>query len=615
LASTVILGISAFFHDSAAALISTSGEILGAIEEEKFSRIKHDNRFPMLSIKYLLHQNQINSSDISEIVYYENPNLKQKRIFSSFSSTFPRYFSTFNEALKSDAWKKGSIEKLIRKKLNYNGTITFTEHHLSHAASTFFASPYKEAAVLTIDGVGEFTTTLIAHGNLDGITKLSEIHFPNSLGMLYSSFTYYCGFKVNSGEYKLMGLAPYGKPKYVNLIKDNLIEIANDGSYSINQKYFEYEFGRKMINSSFVDLFSRSPRNPNEPLNSFYQDVAASIQVVTNEVVVGLAKQAKKLTGVNDLCLAGGVALNCVSNSVIEEAQIFDNIWIQPAAGDAGGALGAAFMAKSFNSEKIISAKQPEKSPIYSTYLGPAYTNDQLYKFLTDNKLKFIFFEDQNLVQKVAENISQGKIVGWFQGKAEFGPRALGNRSILGDPRNPKMQKLMNLKIKFRESFRPFAPTILSEKTSEWFQYSNGIPYNNDSPYMLKIAYLKENKRNTFKVSNALTNSEEILSQIPAVTHLDYSSRIQTLNRNQNPLFYDLIKNFEHITGVPILINTSFNVRGEPIVLTPQDAWNCFLNTEIDILVLGNYYIEKEFISEYLISVNKEEWLSRYELD
>ena len=611
---TKILGISAFYHDSAAAII-IDGKIIAAAQEERFSRKKHDPRYPYNAIEFVLDFAKINLSEVDHIVFFEKPFLKFERLLETYVAMAPKGFLQFSKAMPT--WLR---EKLFQKKMLFNllkqhdknfkeiNKISFSEHHLSHAASAFFPSPYDEAIVLTADGVGEWATTTVAIGKKNSLKIKKEIHFPHSLGLLYSAFTYYTGFKVNSGEYKLMGLAPYGDPKYIDLIEKNLIHIKDDGSFRLNQDYFNYTTGLSMTNDKFHNLFGQKPRDSKkDKITQFHMDVAASIQKVTENIMIKICKSLRKEFNIPNLCLAGGVALNCVANGKILKEKIFENIWIQPAAGDAGGSLGAALafwhleLKKERQIDKIDSMK--------GSYLGPDYSNEAIKSIL--KKIGAIFTEcsDDDLINKTSDFLSKGDAIGWFQGRMEFGPRALGGRSILGDPRSEKMQKNLNLKVKYRESFRPFAPSILAEDLTEWFEM------NTHSPYMLLVAQVNKN------IKKEMTNEEKKLfgidklnikrSDIPAVTHVDYSARIQTVHKNTNLKYYNLIKKFKEITNCPVVVNTSFNIRGEPIVNTPEDAFNCFMGTELDKLVIGNFILEKEKQDQNL----KKDYSSKFELD
>ena len=594
---TKILGISAFYHDSAASLI-IDGKIIAAAQEERFTRLKHDSSYPFNAVQFVLDFAKIELSEVDHVVFYEKPFLKFERLLETYVAMAPRGFAQFSRAMP--AWLK---EKLFQKKMLINflkkhdtkfdgqKKILFSEHHLSHAASAFFPSPYEEAIILTADGVGEWATTTVAIGNKNKIEIKKEIHFPHSLGLLYSAFTYYIGFKVNSGEYKLMGLAPYGSPKYENLIKNNLIDIKDDGSFRLDQNFFDYTTGLTMTNEKFHNLFGQKPRNSkNEKITQFHMDIASSIQKVTEEIMVKLCKSLKKDYGIANLCLAGGVALNCVANGKILNEKIFDNIWIQPAAGDAGGSLGAAlaYWHLDLNKER----KKNNSDLMEGSYLGPSYSNKEIKKILEEVGANYDELDEEKIIDKTSEDLANGKAIGWFQGRMEFGPRALGSRSILGDARSDKMQKNLNLKVKYRESFRPFAPSVLREDLKDWFDIDS------DSPYMLLVANVKKEKQKKMSDEDKKLFGIDKLnvkrSEIPAVTHIDYSARVQTVHKNTNEIYFNLIKKFKEKTGCPVIVNTSFNVRGEPIVNTPRDAFNCFMGTELDSLVIGNFYLKKD---------------------
>ncbi|MCM8757726.1 MAG: carbamoyltransferase [Candidatus Omnitrophica bacterium] len=584
-----ILGISCFYHDSAACLIK-DGEILYAVQEERFSRKKHDYNFPINSINWMLKQEGISSSDIDYVVFYEKPLVKFDRIINVFLSSVPLGIRSFMQAVPLWLKQKLWISDLIRKNINYRGKILFTTHHQAHASSAFFPSPFRESAILTLDGVGEWDTASFGIGKDNRIQILYTMQFPHSLGMLYSTFTYYCGFKVNSGEYKLMGLAPYGKPKYVDLILDKLIDLKEDGSFRLNLKYFGYWYGLKMTNRNFEKLFGGPPRRPQDRITQKYMDMASSIQKVTEEIMLRMAKFVYKVTGKDKLVLAGGVALNCVANGRILKEAPFKEIWIQPSSTDAGGALGSALAVwyEYLDNPRITDEKNDFQK---GSFLGPSFSDKEIEEFLKRENIPYKKIDYSQIPDIVSNLVIQGKVIGWFEGRMEFGPRALGARSIIADPRDPQMQSRLNLKIKFRESFRPFAPTVLKEYLSEWFEL------NQESPYMLLVAPVKEDKR------EKLTTEEENLegfdklkvkrSQIPAVTHVDYSARLQTIKREIFPLYYDTINCFYKKTACPVIINTSFNVRGEPIVCSPQDAYRCFMRTQMDYLVMGSFLIDK----------------------
>ena len=610
-----ILGISAYYHDSAACLIH-DGKVVAAAQEERFSRIKHDSSFPYKAIQYCIHEAEIDPSTIENVVFYEKPFLKFERLLETYLAFAPRGFRSFAAAMpiwiKEKLFQKynliKSLESIFKDDINWSEKLLFSEHHLSHAASAFYPSPYNRAAVLTLDGVGEWTTTSVAVGDGKKLKVIKEIHFPHSLGLLYSAFTYYTGFRVNSGEYKVMGLAPYGEPKYVDLIKSHLINIKDDGSFHLDMSYFDYCIGLTMTNEKFHNLFGGPPRKAETELSQREMDLAASIQKVTEEIVIKLARGISKETGEKNLCLAGGVALNCVANGILSREGIFDNIWVQPAAGDAGGALGAALVAWhiSHNKDRLQSKERDEMS---GSYLGPSYSNEEIENFLIDSGAAFHKYEEKELIERVAVALAEEKAIGWFQGRMEFGPRALGNRSIIADPRSKSMQKQLNLKVKYRESFRPFAPSILEEYVSEWFQH------NSNSPYMLLVADVQEAKR--LEMSNNQKNLFGIeklnvpRSLVPAITHVDYSARIQTVHADTNPKYHSLITSFNNLSGCPLVVNTSFNVRGEPIVCSPADAFRCFMGTELDVLAIGNCLLYKSEQDSDLRN-NYEE---KYELD
>lgn len=603
-----ILGISAYYHDSAAALIK-DGEIIAAAQEERFSRKKHDHRFPKNAIKYCLEYAGITANDLNFVAFYDKPMLKFERLLETYTALAPKGFSSFLKAMPLWIKEKIWMKDLIKKDLNYNGTVLFPEHHQSHAASAFFASPFEEAAFLTIDGVGEWTTTSYGVGKGNNIEIMADIKFPHSLGLLYSAFTYYTGFKVNSGEYKVMGLAPYGEPKYVDTILNELIDLKEDGSFKMNMKYFDFAGGLKMTNDAFNKLFGGKPREPESKLTQREMDFARSIQDVTEIIMLKMAKHIKKITGKNYLCLAGGVALNCVANGKILREGIFEDIWIQPAAGDAGGALGAAlFVWYQYLNNKRISDNKNDK--MCGAYLGTEYTNESIKLFLDKHKIKYEFLETESLQNKVADILSQEKILGILNGRMEFGPRALGARSIIGDARSKKMQSVMNLKIKFRESFRPFAPSVMEERISDYFEIDR------PSPYMLLVADVKKERQLRMSSDEeklfGIDKLNIVRSDIPAVTHIDYSARIQSVNKNTNPFYHGIISKFNEKYGCGVIVNTSFNVRGEPIVCSPEDAYRCFMRTDIDYLVLGNYLLDK---TEMKKITNDTDWKKEFELD
>ena len=608
-----ILGISAFYHDSAACILK-DGEIIAAAQEERFTRKKHDPSYPHNAVEFVLKYANLRLSNVDQIVFFEKPFLKFERLLETYVAFAPKGFVSFSKAMP--LWIK---EKLFQKNLLFNKlkehdsnyksdeNIYFSDHHLSHAASAFFPSPFEEAVILTADGVGEWATTTVAIGKGNKLDIKKEIHFPHSLGLLYSAFTYYTGFKVNSGEYKLMGLAPYGNPIYEDKIYQ-LVDIKEDGTFRLNQNYFNYATGLTMTNEKFHNLFGQKPRNPiNERLTQFHMDIAASIQKVTEDIMIKLSRSIRDEYNIKNLCLAGGVALNCVANGKILKEKIFDNIWIQPAAGDAGGSLGAALALWYLDqgNKRIVNPKDSMKG----SYLGPEFTQNEIEKELKSIGANFNTFDYENLINKTSSFLSEGKAIGWFQGKMEFGPRALGGRSILGDPRSEKMQKNLNLKVKYRESFRPFAPSIIKEDLQDWFNL------NYESPYMLLVAEINSEKKiEMTEEQKKLFGIEKLnikRSEIPAVTHVDYSARIQTVTQTNNKPYYDLISKFKEITGCPVIVNTSFNVRGEPIVNTPSDAFNCFMGTELDYLVIGNCILDKNKQDHNL----KKDYTKEFELD
>lgn len=626
---TYVLGISAFYHDSGVALIKDD-KIISAIQEERLTRKKHDSSFPINGIKYCLEEANIKLEDVDFIGFYDKPFLKFERLIETYLSEAPRGFQSFLMAIP--VWLKEKLflkDTLIKEfsniQLNGNNDkntiklvkssiekkLLFGEHHQSHASSCFYPSPFFESAILTMDGVGEWTTTAIAHGIGNKIKFLQEIHFPHSLGLFYSAITYFAGFKVNSGEYKVMGLAPYGEPKYVDLMKENLIDIKEDGSFRLNMKYFNYTHGLTMTNENFNKLFNRKPRKSESEITQFEMDLASSLQIITEEIVIKLAKTAKKLTGSKNLTLAGGVALNCVANGVLLREKIFENIWVQPASGDAGGALGVAMAIYFDHLNKPRDADEINDN-MQGSYLGKAYSDEEVKQYLDSINARYLYLPNQvEYCQKISQYLADQKVIGWHQGRTEFGPRALGARSIIGDPRSNKMQSQMNLKIKFRESFRPFAPAILREKISEYFEIDDI-----DSPYMLMVAPVKKDQRILMtKEQQQLFGIEKLniaRSKIPAVTHIDYSARIQTVDGKFNKKFYNLLKEFDKLTNCPILINTSFNVRGEPIVCSPQDSYRCFMRTEIDVLAIENFILLKADQPKFLDDLD---WQKTYELD
>jgi carbamoyltransferase len=603
-----ILGLSAFYHDSAACLVR-DGEIIAAAQEERFTRKKHDASFPEHAVKYCLREGGLNVDQLDYVAFYEKPFLKFDRILHTYLAYAPAGLRSFLMAIPLWIRERIWMKELIRRELGCDCKVLFPEHHESHAASAFFPSPFSEAAFLTCDGVGEWTTTSYGVGRGNQIRMLAELRFPHSLGLLYSAFTYFTGFRVNSGEYKLMGLAPYGQPKYRDLILRELIDLKDDGSFRLNMKYFNYGVGLTMTNVAFNRLFDRLPRKPESRLTQSDMDLACSIQDVTDEIILRMARHIRKETGQRNLCLAGGVALNCVASGLLLRERIFDRIWIQPAAGDAGGALGAALFAwhQILNKERQTDDVNDSQR---GSYLGPEYGNNEIRAYLETQKIPFTELADDELPGKIAELIDAQKVIGWFYGRMEFGPRALGARSIIGDARSPKMQELMNLKIKFRESFRPFAPAVLRERLSDWFELDE------ESPYMLLVAPVSKNRRhkiaadqqNSFGLQKLLT----IRSDIPAVTHVDFSARIQTVTDQNQPMFYRVIKKFEERYECPVIINTSFNVRGEPIVATPEDAFTCFMRTNMDYLLLGNFLLEKTDQKPLDKDID---WLREFELD
>ena len=610
-----ILGVSAFYHDSAACLLK-DGDIVAAAQEERFTRKKHDASFPHYSIKYCLKHAGISADQVANVVFYEKPFVKFERLLETYLAFAPKGFKSFAKAMpvwiKDKLFQKSILIKELANTLgagiNWRERLLFSEHHLSHAASAFYPSPFDSAAVLTLDGVGEWTTTSLALGKGKDLKVMKEIHFPHSLGLLYSAFTYYIGFKVNSGEYKVMGLAPYGEPKYADLIKEKLIKIAEDGSFQLDMSYFDYATGLTMTNKKFDELFGGPPRTSETDLTQREMDLAASVQKVTEDIVVQIAKEIAKNTGEKNLCLAGGVALNCVANGVLLREKIFDNIWIQPAAGDAGGALGSALCAWYLHHSKernISSGRDAMKG----SYLGPSFSNEEIEAELNLCGARFKKLSEPDLIEYVASALAEEKAVGWMQGRMEFGPRALGSRSIIADPRSPAMQKQLNLKVKYRESFRPFAPSILREDVADWFEIDI------DSPYMLLVANVKKDKRLKMKAEEkALFGIDKLnvpRSSIPAITHVDYSARIQTVHEDTNPRYYAVISKFKEKTGCPLVVNTSFNVRGEPIVCSPTDAFKCFMGNELDVLAVGNYLLLKGEQDEEL----RENYEGHYELD
>ncbi len=610
-----ILGISAFYHDSAACLLD-KGEIVAAAQEERFTRIKHDSGFPHHAIKYCLSEINIGPKEIDCVVFFEKPFLKFERLLETYLAFAPKGFKSFSKFLpmwiKDKLFQKHQLCLELKSSLGNNvdwkHRLLFSEHHLSHAASAFFPSPFESAAVLTLDGVGEWTTTSLARGKGNKLHIEREIHFPHSLGLLYSAFTYYTGFKVNSGEYKVMGLAPYGQPIYAELITKKLIRTAKDGSFQLDMSYFGFATGLTMTNKKFEKLFGGPPRKPEAILTQRDMDLAASIQKVTEDVLLKLAKSIAAETLEKNLCLAGGVALNCVANGILSRAGVFDNIWIQPAAGDAGGALGAALATWHLHYKKERTVTQ-KNDTMNGAFLGPQYDDARIQKELIKCGAVFKKLEEQELIEQVAAALAKEKAIGWMQGRMEFGPRALGGRSIIADPRSPTMQKNLNLKIKYRESFRPFAPSVLLEEVNDWFENAKV------SPYMLLVSYVKENKRRKMTTEQAQLSGIDSLnvprSSVPAVTHVDYSARIQTVDKVNNARYHSLILKFKEKTGCPMVVNTSFNVRGEPIVCTPTDAFKCFMGTELDILAIGNFLLTKEDQNKDFLN----SYAENYELD
>lgn len=610
-----IIGISAFYHDSAACLLR-DGKVVAAAQEERFTRKKHDASFPRHAIQYCLNEAGITADQIENVVFYEKPFVKFERLLETYLAFAPKGFKSFARSMplwvKDKLFQKSTLcnelKSVLGDDVNWRDKLLFCEHHLSHAASAFYPSPFENAAVLTLDGVGEWTTTSVAIGNRSQLNVLKEIKFPHSLGLLYSAFTYYTGFKVNSGEYKVMGLAPYGQPRFAELIRNKLLKVADDGSFQLDMSYFSFATGLKMTNEKFHKLFGGPPRISETDLTQRDMDLAASVQKVTEEIIIKMAKSIANETGERNLCLAGGVALNCVVNGILLREKIFDNIWIQPASGDAGGALGAALSIWHLHhcNDRETSVG---RDAMDGAYLGPWFTNDEIEAQLRSAGATYNKLEENALIDKVAEELANEKAIGWMQGRMEFGPRALGGRSIIADPRSPKMQQQLNLKVKYRESFRPFAPSILVEDVGEWFDL------HIESPYMLLVADVKKDKQISMtKQEEALFGVEKLnvpRSYIPAVTHVDYSARVQTVHATTNPRYHALISKFKSITGCPVLVNTSFNVRGEPIVCSPRDAFNCFMGTELDILVIGKFILYKNSQSEFL----KINYRDMYELD
>lgn len=584
-----ILGISAYYHDSAAALIS-DGRIVAAAQEERFSRRKNDERFPHHAIQFCLRQGGIRLQDLDALVFYDKPITKFDRLLETYLAVAPRGLNTFPKVIPTWLGEKLNLRGAILQELGpdaQNCRICFTEHHQAHAASAFLPSPFEEAAILTVDGVGEWATTTLGLGRGQSLEMLGEIRFPHSLGLLYSTFTAYCGFRINSGEYKMMGLAPYGEPRYVQAIYDHLIDVKPDGSFWLNLDYFGFLDGFTMDNERFRALFGGPPRSPEAPMEERFLHIARSVQTVTEEVILKLARHARKTTGLPNLCMAGGVALNCVANGKLVREKVFDNLWIQPAAGDAGGALGAALLLWHSSEQGRKQGRRPGDA-MQGSLLGPEFTDDEVRKTLESHGAVFERLDDDALLDRVVGLLQEEKVIGWVQGRMEFGPRALGNRSIIGDARSTKMQSVMNLKVKFRESFRPFAPIVLRNRVSDYFELDV------ESPYMLLVAPVRESLRVPVDPkASGLDRLKQVRSQIPAVTHVDYSARIQTVQREHNPRFQSLLERFEKATGCGLLVNTSFNVRGEPVVCTPDDAYRCFVNTEMDFLVVGNYVMDR----------------------
>jgi len=603
-----ILGISAFYHDSAACLVR-DGNILSAAQEERFTRKKHDFSFPKNAVNYCLRSAGLQAADLDYVAFYDKPFIKFERILETYLAFAPLGIRSFIKAIPLWIKQKLWMKDLISKELGFTGRIIFPEHHESHAASAFFPSPFEQAAFLTIDGVGEWTTASYGTGKDNNIAILAEIHFPHSLGLLYSAFTYYTGFRVNFGEYKVMGLAPYGRPKYKDLILNELIDIKEDGSFKLNMKYFDYCTGLTMTNRKFHKLFGGPPRKPESLLRQRDMDLARSVQDVTEEVMLRMTRHIHKVTGLKNLCLAGGVALNCVGNGRILREGPFENIWIQPAAGDAGGALGAAlFTWYQYLENKRLADNETDFQR--GSYLGPDFKDNDILDYLKNSDIPYTRLSAEEIPEKIADLIAEQKVVGWFEGPMEFGPRALGSRSIIGDARSPEMQELMNLKIKFRESFRPFAPSVLQEKASEFFEIET------ESPYMLLVAPVKSRIRRQMSDQEqklfGLDKLHVVRSDIPAVTHVDYSARVQTVNRQTNPLYHKMLSKFDEKYGCPVIINTSFNVRGEPIVCTPDDAYKCFMRTNMDYLIMGSFLLDKNDQKPLEDDID---WRSQFDLD
>ncbi len=612
--SVVVLGISGFYHDAAAAIVR-DGEIAAAAQEERFTRKKHDPRFPRHAINYCLGEAYVEPDELSAVVFYDNPILSFDRVIKSQLAVAPRGRELWSRAAASFLGAKLFVTRYVRDRLKSDVPVWFTKHHLSHAASAFYPSPYERAAILTTDGVGEWATTSIARGDGAKIEVLAEIHYPHSLGLLYSAFTAFCGFKVNSGEYKLMGLAPYGQPRYADRIRERLICVRADGSYRLDMDYFSYLDSSSMVNERFCELFDGPPRAPESQITRREMDLAASIQQVTEEVVLALARHAREVTGLEHLCLAGGVALNCVANGLLLREGIFDGIWIQPAAGDAGGAIGAALVAS--HHRLAVPRRLPEhgRDAQKGSYLGPAFSSAEMRAFLDRHEYPFERIEDpRERAERIASALADGQVVGFLSGRMEFGPRALGARSILGDPRRADTQVLMNLKIKYRESFRPFAPAVLAERCADYFELED------ESPYMLLVAPVRPERRRAMDLGAFESGNDDLLSvvsqarsDIPAVTHFDYSARVQTVRRDEHPDYYAVIEAFERLTGCAVLVNTSFNVRGEPIVCSPRDAYRCFMRTEMDLLVLEDCLLSKA--KQPAPNAEDADWRQEYELD
>ncbi len=603
-----ILGISSYYHDSAACILK-NGKIVAAAQEERFTRKKHDQSFPINAIEYCLKEENIAADDLEIVAFYDKPFLKFERILETYLSYAPKGVSSFLKAMPLWIKKKLWIKTLIQDEIGFKGKILFPEHHASHAASAFYASHFQDAAFLTMDGVGEWATTSFGIGKGNKIEVLADIKFPNSLGLLYSAFTYYTGFRVNSGEYKVMGLAPYGEPKYKDLIYNYLVDVKNDGSFKMDMSYFDYNVGLTMTNKKFNDLFGGLPRKPESELTQKEMDLARSVQEVTEEIVLKMAKHVKKVTNQNYLCLAGGVALNCVANGKLLRSGIFDDIFIQPAAGDAGGALGCAYIAwyQYLKNDRKTDGKTDFMN---GSYLGPEFSNDEIENYLNEKNYSYKRLSNEELPEKIADLINAQNVIGWFQGRMEFGPRALGSRTIIGDSRSPETQKTINLKIKYRESFRPFAPSVREENISEYFDIDR------PSPYMLLVANVKKDKQIPMtKEQESYFGLQKLnipRSEIPAITHVDYSARIQSVNKNTNERYHDMLTSFNEKYGCPVIVNTSFNIRGEPIVCTPKDAYLCFMRTEMDYLILNNYLLAK---TDQTPLNNDSDWMSEFELD